>query len=777
MKRYFPMKNMKFLLLSTLPLVWLLILNPFASAKTQSPSNQSTVTSKELEILRLEELSIIGEDEDLGKIAGSAQVVDEKALERDEYDNIHRVLNHVPGVNVRGEDGYGLRPNIGLRGSTTERSQKITLMEDGVLIAPAPYSAPAAYYFPMVSRMTAVEVVKGPSAIANGPNTVGGSINLITRPAPFESEGGLDIGYGSDAYRKAHLHYGNGGPQFAWLLEGLHIGTDGFKNLDTGGDTGFEKNNVMLKLLFNTDLDKAIYQQVNVKLNYADERSDETYLGLSEADFAKTPYRRYAASEKGLMEWEHKQVQVRHFIEFNADLSFHTTVYRHEFERSWRKLNRFQGEKDDPAKNGTLSGILADRNTGNQTIDDFFSILRGEKDSDPTSGSNLGQTLLVGTNAREYVSQGIQTVLKWRTSLKSIEQKMAFGLRYHEDEIQRNHTEDGFNMTNGRLVTDKGSTAAVLVNDESAKALSAYLQDEMQINKLTLTLGLRLEDIRYQSLKIIQDDQTLNERKSNSNSILLPGIGAFYQLTPTLGLLAGVHKGFVPTGPGQADDVDPEESVNYELGLRHSSETTEAEVIGFFNNYSNLKGVCGVSASCGAGNIGDAVNGGKVHVYGIEARLAHEWQWDEDWRVPFHLTYSFTESEFQNTFNTDFSLWAVNEGSTPGTVQKGDHLPYMPKHKVNVSLSLAHKTWEGTANVSYTGKQLEQSGSGGPLEGATLKAYTVVDLAGRWDFKTAHTVYLKIDNALDKTYLLSRRPFGARPGKPQTFGVGYKYTF
>ncbi len=765
------MKNMNFLLLLSLPLISLLILNPLASAEDQFLSTQSTDTSEEVEILRLEELSIIGEDEDLGKIAGSAQVVDEESLERDEYDNIHRVLNHVPGVNVRGEDGYGLRPNIGLRGSTTERSQKITLMEDGVLIAPAPYSAPAAYYFPMVSRMTAVEVVKGPSAIANGPNTVGGSINLITRPAPFESEGGLDIGYGTDAYRKAHLFYGNGGSQFAWLLEGLHIGSDGFKDLDTGGDTGFEKNNVMLKLLFNTDLDKTIYQQVDVKLNYADERSDETYLGLSEADFANTPYRRYAASENGLMDWEHKQVQVKHLIEFNEDLSFQTTVYHHEFERSWTKLNRFQGEKDDPEKNGTLSGILANPTT-NTTVSEFFSILRGESNSRLST-----HTLLVGTNAREYISQGVQTVLNWRSSLKGIEQKMALGLRYHEDEIQRNHTEDGFNMSNGRLVAD-GSTAPVLVNDENAKALSAYIQDEMQINKLTLTVGLRVEDIRYQSLKKIQNEKTLNERKSNSNRILLPGVGAFYQLTPTLGVLGGIHKGFVPTGPGQTDDVEPEESVNYELGLRHSSETTEAEVIGFFNNYSNLKGVCGVSTACGTGNdIGDAVNGGEVHVYGLEARLAHEWLFAEDWRVPFHLTYSFTESEFQNTFNTDFSLWAVKEGSTPGTVQKGDRLPYMPKHKLNLNLGLAHKAWEGTANISYTGKQLEQSGSGGPLEGSSVAAYTVVDLAGRWDFKTLHALYLKIDNVLDKTYLLSRRPFGARPGKPQTFGLGYKYTF
>ena len=135
---------------------------------------------------------------------GAHTSVSAATLERSEHDDIHRVLAGVAGVYLRDEDGSGLRPNIGMRGAAAERSAKIALMEDGVLIAPAPYSAPAAYYFPLVTRMSRVDVVKGPSAIQYGPNTVGGAVDLISAPMAERRAGYLDLALGGDAYAKVH---------------------------------------------------------------------------------------------------------------------------------------------------------------------------------------------------------------------------------------------------------------------------------------------------------------------------------------------------------------------------------------------------------------------------------------------------------------------------------------------------------------------------------------------------------------------------------------------
>ena len=123
----------------------------------------------------IESVSIIGNYDDPSDVPGSVTVISNEDLKKLIDTDIHKILSAVPGVFFRTEDGYGLRPNISIRGTSLDRSGKITIMEDGVLVAPAPYTSASAYYFPTTGRIHAVETLKGPSAITQGPSTIGGA--------------------------------------------------------------------------------------------------------------------------------------------------------------------------------------------------------------------------------------------------------------------------------------------------------------------------------------------------------------------------------------------------------------------------------------------------------------------------------------------------------------------------------------------------------------------------------------------------------------------------
>ena len=200
-------------------------------------------------------VTIIGHKADAADVPGSAHVIDSEALEIFNETDILRVLRTVPGVYLQEEEGFGLRPNIGIRGSGLDRSARIALLEDGVLIAPAPYSAPSAYYFPTQRRMHALEVLKGPAAVVIGPRTTGGAINMISTPIPQQTGGSIDVRVGDHNSRDAHLNFGQRGERVSWLLETVQSSSDGFKRIDgpAGGDTGYDLQDYVAKLQIDSD--------------------------------------------------------------------------------------------------------------------------------------------------------------------------------------------------------------------------------------------------------------------------------------------------------------------------------------------------------------------------------------------------------------------------------------------------------------------------------------------------------------------------------------------
>ncbi|MFT5935380.1 MAG: Fe(3+) dicitrate transport protein, partial [Pseudohongiellaceae bacterium] len=268
----------------------------------------------------LETVTIIGSQEQARRLAGSAHFIGANKLQQFSYSDIQRIAREVPGVSIQIEDGYGLRPNIGIRGVATERSGRITLLEDNVLIAPAPYSAPSAYYFPTVGRLSAIEVVKGPSAITQGPFTIGGALNMVSTPIPTEMAGNIVTEIGQDSTYRVHATYGGRTDSgFGFLLETHQWQSDGFQNIDRSNQgTGLDVEDYTVKLSYaplNSN------HEIELKLQYANQDSDQSYLGLTDNDFDNSAFRRYRLSELDNIQTEHEQQILRYGYAFSSSLT------------------------------------------------------------------------------------------------------------------------------------------------------------------------------------------------------------------------------------------------------------------------------------------------------------------------------------------------------------------------------------------------------------------------------------------------------------------------
>lgn len=728
-----------------------------AQANASIASNIDAIANSAQKIDYVERIQIIGHGDKLRTEGGSATLIGEAELEKFKFDDINRVLYNVPGVNIREEDGYGLRPNIGFRGATPERSKKITVMEDGILIGPAPYSAPAAYYFPMMSKMTSLEVFKGPAAIKYGPNTVAGALNMTTRAVPDEQEGMIDIAAGSDAYTKVHGYYGTQIGELGVLVEAINMQADGFKDLDGNGDgnTGFDKNDIMAK--FRYDLTTgSVDHTFGLKFSYADEKSNETYLGLTDDDFYVNPDRRYVASELDNMDWQHEQFQFTHFMQANS-FDITTRVYRNNFERSWFKINGFKGGLVDRDLQEILANPEDDVNAG------FYKILTGQANSIEDH-----EKIILGDNAREYYSQGIQSELYFEQELFGLSHKFNLGARFHQDQIERNHTEDSYDMREGHLVSDGNEQVKTTTNREKTNAIAIFFKDTIKYDALDITLGLRGEfiDSTYQNRVAGKED----DWQKKSSHIWLPSLSLFYTVNENLGLLFGVHEGFIPTSPKEGPEVEIENSVNYEFGGRFYQGDLQGEAVFFYNDMSNLKESCSFSAASSCGDSLDKeFNGSEVDVYGLEFSTSYIAKLSESLDVPMSVVYTYSDSEFKNSFKSDFPMW--------GTITAGDGLPYLAEHQLTLNLGLAAEQWDINFIARYVGEMLEASGDDVTLSGEVTKAYTVVDLSASYYLGQYGKVYIKADNILDSQEIVSRRPYGARPSKPQQMFVGYQYNF
>jgi len=328
-------------------------------------------------------------------------------------------------------------------------------------------------------------------------------------------------------------------------------------------------------------------------------------------------------------------------------------------------------------------------------------------------------------------------------------------------------------MQNGTLVLDAEGVPGTESNRlEDATAFAGFLSYEMNWNRFTFSPGLR-----YENILLTRDDYGKNDvdrtgielsSRENKVSEWIPGASLSFELSEKSDVFFGVHEGFAP--PGSQTDAKPEKSINYELGLRHNGSDLSLQAILFANDYSNLLG--SDLAAAGGGGTQDVFDGGEVLTRGLEFQATYNLipsSRKSKFSLPLTVAYTYTEGEFQSDFDSDFDGW--------GEVREGDALPYLANNQLSVLLSLEAPKWSVNLNSRYSDAMRTSPGQGEITQSESTDSYFLIDASADYQVQKHLRLFLRGTNLSDKTYVVSNRPAGLRPGLPRAFSFGIKASF
>ncbi len=714
----------------------------------------------ENEITVLDRAMVIGNPANIEKIAGSAQVITQQEIRQQNYDDINRVLRKVPGVYVREEDGFGLFPNISLRGVDTTRNSKLTVMEDGIMMAPAPYSAPAAYYSPTSGRMNSLEVLKGSSQIKYGPHTTGGVINYVSTPIPNKENVYLKSTFGSFNEQRTHAYAGNtfdtSVGKIGVLIEGYQRQSDGFKRIDetadfhNGDETGFLKQDTTIKLSWepNTEL----YQHIEFKHGTSNLDANETYLGLSQTDFKADPTRRYSASRFDNIKSEQEQTSLRWSISPTDQTDLITTVYQTKFDRNWYKLDSLNGE--------SLASIIA-------TPSPSQDCMKG------LAGCDFN----VRANNRSYQTRGVESTGYFRFDTTHSQHEIMAGVRLHQDSIRRFQWEDTYTQADNGTITGviRGTPGDAGDRFQETTALALFIQDTIEAGPWTITPG-----IRYEILDQLSEDPkgttqsiggTKNRDGKNNVHVSAYGIGAAYQFNNQWTGFGGLHTGYsTPSPRSTRDGLDPETSTAFEMGARYTNAPNAfaLESTFFYTAFNDLI----VTDNVGGAGTGESENFGKVDSFGLELALQYDAGLAKQWGVstPTFLSATYTHAtQLNDSTSTDAeSIFSYGKA--------GNAVPYIPALTLSLGTGVETAKWgafitgnyvdETYTSASNVSTQVDGAGNPDSRYGKT-DAYFTADVSTFYRVNKHVKLSTGVQNLFNEEYVVSRQPYGARGGMPQ----------
>ncbi|WP_445371882.1 TonB-dependent receptor family protein [Methylomonas sp. HW2-6] len=695
--------------------------------------------------------------------SGSTSVIGKDTLERDQVFTVNEALRKAPGVYVRDEDGFGLRPNIAFRGQNPFRSTKVLFLEDGIPFNFAPYGDNDIYYHPPIERYDGIEIYKGADLTQFGPQTINGAVNYLTPKVPNTPGGFVSFTGGNRDYLNGHARYGGmvknvqGLDAVGGVIDYLH--KEGMANRD---NTFAVVDDVNLKSI--VDFDARNRLTLRGDFYYQDEPG--AAFGLTDAEYRQLGAR-YNPDKNASFTNDRWSTSATYEHSFNSDVTLETSFYWSGYERNWwRQQNEFPTESQCSA---TYPAYVASRQNGIPIDMDLCNYTVGRK--------------------RNYQTWGMAPTLHAKHNLFGIESRLDAGFRAHFESQDRE-------MIRG--ITPSARVGQLLEkNERFADAYSGFVQNKFIWGDWTVTPGVRVESVGYSRSNLLNGAQG-----QHSLTEILPSFALTYSPVDRADLFFGIHRGFAPprvedavyNDTGGSAEIGAEISWNTEFGIRaRPLRGVKAELTYFHNDFEALT----VLGTVGGGTV--PVAQGKALYEGIElmARADFGDVFDSAHNPYAQIAYMWlptaeTTEAFRCVPLSSGTLPASCPGGNVRGSAAGKRAPYAPESLLTAILGYSHVNGFDThLEAAFVSEQYADflnldNGADhpdGPTSNAALGGsygkindYVVVNFASSYKVQKDLTLFVAMKNLLDNTYITDRVR-GIQSGMPRLVQAGFKYEF
>jgi len=629
-------------------------------------------------------------------------------------ENIADVLNTLPGVTVRKNEGDSNK--IHIRGVATEmymgEQPGVAIVIDGV-----PVQERAGAVNIDVDNIESIKVLKGGASYLYGNDALAGAIIITTKRPKNKNQGFVATEQGSYGFEKYVASYNVGTEKFAANIQASYKAADGYWE-----DSDYYTKSINGKFQYYIDDSSDITLGADKTLRFENDTGSITHSTQSSGVYTNNVETN--PTSKG---------EVGYSTNYDIDLTKLFLTYSKDFENDSNLMAQVY-KYEDITKNRT-SAFATSGVRGDPRDDHKYDAYANTDQVGLKSEYRLGGQVVAGMLGLDIA-------------------------RNEEDRNTKYRVVDGSHQI-GELVSDTSST-------EDINAI--YGEFKYQIAKdFVATLNARYDQISYDYKNNMNSDNW--DKIYNENSYRA---GLTYNLAAKQIIFASVSTGFrVPTisqlfagdisSSSRAtyannSNIDTEKTLNFEIGFRQQTDLISYEVSIFQLDRNDVitrdSGNYAADANTTAfpityGNYSDIQN------RGLELGLNSDRSKD----LSFVFNYTYLDSKYTR-FN-EYKLVLNNTTSTHDLT--GNTIPRTSKH--TVYLEGNYKIIPSvllTADVNYRSSQYADE-----LNEVKVDGYAVVNLRAKYNVTLASfdiEMFGKVENVFDEQYYMMPRVTGDRNG-------------